>query len=357
MKSQPLSPIIMAAPIPIRSAEVNPLDYSSVSRIATTTTTTGGSSKKNNEEDFPEPGTGEDNPEIEVSSNKSQKPDQPESTSIIPSLANSKQASPKMNSIAPNGVAYTMYYSKVKGESRHMVKLEEKDFDNIKESAAKAIFEVTKEVKTLDRFAPCMLPEEESRADPEKPPLIESVIEERIHIYSQRLLRAVTDVVEYWPSHGYLMSTNGRSLDLVKPYRSLGSYREAFDIFCSSKKEESRLLEMYDLPNMEKIEENKNTVREVRLLMAEVDKHHASLVVEEKARHNREIPMATFEMLWLLFPPGVLTYAKIDGVEIACMVRMLVWRGGERNNSTLTSVVVHLWYLDYNGISESGRES
>ena len=120
------------------------------------------------------------------------------------------------------------------------------------------------------------------------------------------------------------MSTNSNKLDVAKPYRSLGSYREAFDTHCNSLEEEIRTLRsVMSLDRV--ILEKEETLREVRLLMAEVDKSHAYLMGEEKYRHEKEEPKATFDMLWLLFPPAELVYTNINGFEIACRVRILVW--------------------------------
>ena len=271
--------------------------------------------------------------------------DQPESMAALELSAPDTDHTPANGESdrASRDVTYTINYDKQEGVSRHMKQMSEQEFKEVKEFAAKWAFEVKKDVQVFEK----------NSIDSNDQDRVQYVLGERILIYSPRLLKAVREVITYWPTMEFFNSTSNKRLELRSPYRSLGAYREEFKKYVADMQEDvDKLVESGSQDPV--IDVYKVTISEVNQLMKEANKRNDSLIKEEEARHRRDDPKATFDMLWLLFRPGQLVYAKISGVEIACRVTMLSWQGNEiQVDDPTSSVIVYLWYLDFNGKFEA----
>ena len=212
----------------------------------------------------------------------------------------------------------------------------EEEYEKVQETAATSIFEMKKSVKVVPPRTGHSLED----------PVIDSIQSEFITVHSPRLLRAIKEVVQYWPSSSYYAGQT--KLVLAKPYRSIGVHKEEFeDLEKKYRLTASKLLE----DENEEATEYQEAAEQISMLVKEVDKVQKIQVAEEKERFQQSPPAATFEMLWMLFKPGLYVYTSSNGEEVACRVRLAVWDRG-RNTSAddpYITLTVHMWYLDHKG--------
>ena len=65
----------------------------------------------------------------------------------------------------------------------------------------------------------------------------------------------------------------------------------------------------------------------------------------ESDGYHQEPPVASFDMLWLLFRPGTEVYTIINDETICCRVLAAVW---DRLEPQVT-MDLKMWFLDFNG--------
>lgn len=77
----------------------------------------------------------------------------------------------------------------------------------------------------------------------------------------------------------------------------------------------------------------------------------------DRERHNRDRPAATFEILWLLFPPGTDVFWDFlgDGSYEGFVVKRI--SGGGLATNRATPFTIDLWCLEYNGNYTGRRET
>lgn len=83
----------------------------------------------------------------------------------------------------------------------------------------------------------------------------------------------------------------------------------------------------------------------IRVLLAFLDAKYAKKIEDEEARHRKNPPTATFEMLWMLLKPGTRVYTDVDGELAAFVIRST----RTDRNSNPNWYDVDLWYLDFDG--------
>lgn len=220
--------------------------------------------------------------------------------------------------------------------------MDETQYKAVQETAATSVFEMKKIVKVVPPRS----------GNPAEDPVVDSIQSESIIVHSSRLLKAIKEVVQYWPSSAYYAGQT--KLILAKPYRSIGVHKEEFDAL--EKEYRTKASNLTDT-DPEEAAEYKITADHIGLLMKEINEVQNEQVAEEKKRHTQSPPVATFDMLWMLFKPGHYVYTIINGEEVVCRVRLAVWERGLGNtaNDPYAKVVVNMWYLDYNGECISTR--
>lgn len=83
----------------------------------------------------------------------------------------------------------------------------------------------------------------------------------------------------------------------------------------------------------------------IQVLLAFLNSKYSKKIEEEEARHKKNPPTATFEMLWMLLKPGTRVYHDVNG-ELAAFVVKTV-ESNKPNNPSYYSVEV--WSLDFDG--------
>ena len=163
---------------------------------------------------------------------------------------------------------------------------------------------------------------------------IKSVNETEMEIRSSALVKAIRAQVDYYPSQ----QLTGSTINVPEPYYFLLHYRKE--------------LEALRHPAGEKIESglsherfDDKTQEHVDVLLAYLDAKYLKKIEEEENRHNRKIPTATFEMLWMLLRPGTEVFTDVDGELAAFVVRSV------RPNipTKFSHYVVTLWYMNFDG--------
>ena len=151
------------------------------------------------------------------------------------------------------------------------------------------------------------------------------------------LIHALYSVVEYYPGYSF----NTPSLKILEPYAILYQHREALEEYASSA---SRVVKDGD-----RCKRKQDIALHMRQLLDFLDERpEAGKVRLERERYDRPKPVATFEMLWMLFPPG--TDVFCDPQQHGSLGGYVVQTssGGIYMNNTMP-FNIHLWYLDYNG--------
>ncbi|KAI4258647.1 MAG: hypothetical protein L6R42_004979, partial [Xanthoria sp. 1 TBL-2021] len=195
------------------------------------------------------------------------------------------------------------------------------------------------------------------KAQPGKDLKIASITEESMTIHSPYLIDIMPQVVSYYPvskSSGSKLRAGHQSLEIVKPYRMLGGARPNLKIL---KEKYERELSARD-PNSEvedeEVKRKRITVKHVERLEHELEK-----VLDEPMRlefdgYRQTPPVASFDMLWLLFRPGTKVYTVINDETVCCRVLTPVWETLETRGRT--TLELRMWFLDFNGTHVDRRK-
>ena len=163
---------------------------------------------------------------------------------------------------------------------------------------------------------------------------------QQIRINSIAIINALHSVVHYWPH----LNLNTSSLSILEPFAILYHHREALQDYANSKRSNAAQ------KDFKGCEREKNLDTHLELLFdflgscPEVKK-----IDMERERHNRSRPTVTFEMLWLLFPPGTDAFYDIVGDGILSGFVVGQTSGGGLAMDRTAPFDICLWYLDYDG--------
>jgi hypothetical protein len=117
-----------------------------------------------------------------------------------------------------------------------------------------------------------------------------------IHVHSRELQTAFRRLINYYPSQ-LLTGTNVR---IKRPYRVLMHYFEELRAYRDTYQGDSQ----EDACNEE-------TARDLGILLDHLWPEYRREVVPELRNYEQSMPVATFDMLWLLFKPGEDVYTKV----------------------------------------------
>ncbi|ORY14832.1 hypothetical protein BCR34DRAFT_559937 [Clohesyomyces aquaticus] len=182
-------------------------------------------------------------------------------------------------------------------------------------------------------------------AGPPKAPPIHSMGEKYIQINSAAVVNALRAVVEYCPGQNMI----GDSITISEPYtvlvyheKELAAYRENFA---------PGKLEGFQNPDedSEPCLVEQDTYEHLGLVLDFLQLTLKDSLEKEKARHMREKPVTTYDMLWTLFRPGIDVYFDTQscGIFDSYVVRSVDW---EINNGSPVRYTIGLWNLYYNAI-------
>lgn len=166
-------------------------------------------------------------------------------------------------------------------------------------------------------------------------------------IHSQHLLKTLRYFVDYYPSQSLV----GDTVTVKEPYHIIVHYQEELEKFRDSfnkgnfhgnkpAADENHLTNTLFCDRI--------TYDHLGILFEYIERFHGN-VREERARHQKQKPVCTFEMLWMLFRPGEDVYTNDpDGRRAGYIVHSCEFRDrGDRRQAV--PLDIHLWYLDYDG--------
>lgn len=233
----------------------------------------------------------------------------------------------------PPIVTYVVNWT-VEQKQKKMKKMSENDFDAINVEHAESAIEVRRSVEY---------------ASGEKSVL--AIWATDMRIYSRHLLDIIPEVVGYYPSYalrGHKDPSRGPVpfLQIASPYRMINGAR---DNLTEVKKRFQVFLDNHEGEDAqpEEVEKAQTTIRHIKALENELDKLSGP-IQEEKKLHKLDPPMATFDMLWLLFRPGTVVLTKVAGEWAAAAVYLPIWGGEETNSKSHLELIT--WYHDFDGL-------
>ena len=157
-----------------------------------------------------------------------------------------------------------------------------------------------------------------------------------LKINSPAIISALQSVVEYYPALGYF----GKSISMVEPYNALVHHED----------ELAELRSRFN-PGMQESEDqmcerNVNMYEHRGILQSFLQESVGASVQAERKRHRRG--MCTFEMLWMLYKPGIDVYfdSYIDGSYDANVVHSMT---GGVSRTSAEPLTLRIWNMMYDG--------
>lgn len=155
-----------------------------------------------------------------------------------------------------------------------------------------------------------------------------------VTVLSPALTQTIRKLVSYYPSE----DLHGRTLELGRHYELVWLQLDDFE----------KYIEQPDEDNGTRLA--KTRLRQLLALVASIDRQG---VADEKVRHARGI--YTYDMVWLLYKPGITVYLESRGSLAAFVVVYCVYHDARLEITEDGSVgrprgwKVRLWNLDYDG--------
>lgn len=166
----------------------------------------------------------------------------------------------------------------------------------------------------------------------------------QLRINSTAIIQALAFVVDYWPG----INLNSSSLTVEEPFAILYQHREALQDYAKTNVSATD-------QNDERCQRKRYADPHVKLLFEFLDiRPEARKMHLERERYNRSKPVATFEMLWMLFSPGTDVFHNADGFGSFKGYVVKRASGGGLDVSNASPFTITLWCLDFNG-SHIGR--
>ena len=158
-----------------------------------------------------------------------------------------------------------------------------------------------------------------------------SVASRKITIFSMKLINALRDVISYYPGSTLL----GEEVDVEEPYCMLVHYK-------------AELLAYKDEhPSCHAPYYREECNRHIDLLLNFLEWHSGKALRDEMDRWTRDVPVCTFENLWLLFKPGESGYRLREPGQYDPFITKVVAGGLESNK--LDFYDIDIWNISFNG--------
>ena len=166
----------------------------------------------------------------------------------------------------------------------------------------------------------------------------------RLDIHSTSLTRTIRNVVQYYPG-----SLEATPLKLEAPYMLIAHYLEEFEGYLESHQQLNDTNSFAPTSGGRAVDEESSensAVQHLEILLNFFKATMHELMVNEKVRHTQKL--CTFQMLWLLYKPGVTVYFESSGQMQAYVVQSVDVEHHAKEPGVV-SYSVNLWNLDYDG--------
>ena len=178
---------------------------------------------------------------------------------------------------------------------------------------------------------------------------IRSVDSSEMVVRSPSLVKAIQTVITYCPGQDIA----GETITFAEPYLPLLHHQNALEQYFQNLEEneapDSAITSTVNgVPNG--VPKGKISVSTARndwsILRAFLDAKWKKKIDKEEARHQQSPPVATFEMLWMLFKPGTRVFHNKDEEISGCIVRSIKLLDPLKEEKRWQ---VCLWSLGFNG--------
>jgi hypothetical protein len=163
-----------------------------------------------------------------------------------------------------------------------------------------------------------------------------SMEEKELIIHSEPIIKALRAIVDYYPGQSLL----GNTISIKEPFSILVHFRKEIEEYRESC-------------------DDAETYHHIGVLQKYLEDNLGDKILEEDERYKRPTPVATFEMLWMLYKPGMDVYANIDDQRGGFVVQSCTPTSDPlkaSNMGTLSALKVMMWYMDFDG-RHLGRRS
>ncbi|KAF2141541.1 uncharacterized protein K452DRAFT_308644 [Aplosporella prunicola CBS 121167] len=155
----------------------------------------------------------------------------------------------------------------------------------------------------------------------------------RMVVHSPWLLKAIRDVVQYYPAQ----NLTGDTITIHEPYHVLAHH----------------VTELRDLRNRLALEKGSEddeeddaatTYEHLKVLLDFIEPHVERTVLPARRRLKKEEATTTYDDLWYLLRPGALAYAQHDDTWIGCVIKSVSYSEENEDEKKATAKV---WFLDH----------
>ncbi|KAF2996783.1 hypothetical protein E8E14_005370 [Neopestalotiopsis sp. 37M] len=177
-------------------------------------------------------------------------------------------------------------------------------------------------------------------------------VERKLEITSRPFINVLRQIVSYYPAARFSMA----GMTLTEPFALVAHHRAELLKYRSTFYEKSKEGDEDDFSPLTSSFSLSNTQK-----CSEVAHKHIGIILdylglngqpgplqEEMCRHQRDVPMCTFAMLWLLYKPGTTVYHRSGDYAEAMIVETV---SDNRSMNDETPYFLRLWQLRYDGRS------
>ena len=149
-------------------------------------------------------------------------------------------------------------------------------------------------------------------------------------IHSKHLQAALNAVIGYYPGTDFI----GERVSIDAPYRVLVHYRKELELY------------KVNQPIFHDEEYATTTAKHIDVLLGFLKATFGPQIEAEEHRWNASVPMATFDLFWLLLKPGEILYVKEDNHWNPCVISSL---GPTHRDSDgkRAAIVIAYWTIEY----------
>ncbi len=149
-------------------------------------------------------------------------------------------------------------------------------------------------------------------------------------IHSKHLQAALNAVIGYYPGTDFI----GERVSIDAPYRVLVHYRKELELY------------KVNQPIFHDEEYATTTAKHIDVLLAFLKTTFGPMIEAEESRWNATVPMATWDLFWLLLKPGEILYVKEDNHWNPCVISSLgpTHRDSDGRRAAL---IIAYWTIEY----------
>lgn len=226
-------------------------------------------------------------------------------------------------------VQYKDYSGEIKGtkELTAPYKLKKTEYGDLGIPILEVLYSVTVWFPTIYKKGKGLEKKENQINGEDKAEFDERSMEEKeLIIHSEPIIKALREIVDYYPGQSLLGDTI--------------SIKEPFSILVHHRKELQEYRESCD---------DAETYHHIGVLQKYLEDNLGDKILAEDQRYNKPTPVATFEMLWMLFKPGMDVYAQIDDQRGGFVLQSCQPVSDNSKVGKPMPLKVLMWYLDYDG--------